>query len=614
MKKLATVTVALAAATAFAVPAFASAATLCVNQPAADCTTQYTSGQLQQAFTDAEANNQDNTLRIGAGTYTGEFTYNGNGHLMSVEGAGQGATIIALPNSAVAQTALKIAGPDTSVQDLAVQLTATNSANDMGIDATLTDIRRVHLIGNGSDNTTGIRVIGGSLSDSNVEQAIASPSGNLAVFAGGNLAITKSTITGATAVDYSAPNATLNASRLLITAKDRGIETDGGTINLDDSVINLGNYDGIGLLAENGNASPSAKAINANHVTIVGTGPSSKGIRVRSMVPTVKQTSSITLDNSIISGTAYSIQRHADNDGLQGGPSVANVTTSYSNYDPATIDEANGSNGSGSITASHQTNLAPGFVDAAAGNFHLTAASALVDAGNPAPGGPSSDLDGNARLVDGNGDFVEVRDIGAYELPDTFAPPVQITSGPPATTTDPSVTFQFSSADPAATFTCRFDSEPFGVCTGAAIHSATVAIGSHTFEVRAVDHYGNASTASRAFTVETPTDTPPTDTPPDDTPPNDNPPPDTKAPKTTIGGPAKVKTTKKHVRLSFSADDPTAHLECKLDAGSFVACSSPYKTPKLKPGRHTLTVRAIDPAGNVESAPPSVRVKVKRKR
>lgn len=56
----------------------------------------------------------------------------------------------------------------------------------------------------------------------------------------------------------------------------------------------------------------------------------------------------------------------------------------------------------------------PAFVDAAAGDFHLAAASAAVDAGT-ATDAPATDLEGNARGVDGNGDGTPGPDIGPFE-------------------------------------------------------------------------------------------------------------------------------------------------------------------------------------------------------
>jgi predicted outer membrane repeat protein len=63
-------------------------------------------------------------------------------------------------------------------------------------------------------------------------------------------------------------------------------------------------------------------------------------------------------------------------------------------------------------------NAAPGFADAAAGNFRLLAGSPLIDAGSNAalPAGVTTDLDGNPRTVDGDGNATAVVDIGAFEF------------------------------------------------------------------------------------------------------------------------------------------------------------------------------------------------------
>lgn len=60
----------------------------------------------------------------------------------------------------------------------------------------------------------------------------------------------------------------------------------------------------------------------------------------------------------------------------------------------------------------------PLFVNAAAGDYHLQAGSPLVDAGTNAVSGlPATDLDGQQRIQDGNGDLNAVIDIGADEVP-----------------------------------------------------------------------------------------------------------------------------------------------------------------------------------------------------
>jgi Right handed beta helix region len=59
----------------------------------------------------------------------------------------------------------------------------------------------------------------------------------------------------------------------------------------------------------------------------------------------------------------------------------------------------------------------PMFVKPVAGDFRLTGNSAAIDAGNnAAPKLPATDLDGNNRVLDGNGDGQAVVDMGAFEF------------------------------------------------------------------------------------------------------------------------------------------------------------------------------------------------------
>jgi len=70
-----------------------------------------------------------------------------------------------------------------------------------------------------------------------------------------------------------------------------------------------------------------------------------------------------------------------------------------------------GTDGGGNLDAD------PLFVDAANGNLHLQTASPAIDTGDNAavPVGVTTDLDGNLRFIDGDGDRIAVVDIGAYE-------------------------------------------------------------------------------------------------------------------------------------------------------------------------------------------------------
>lgn len=61
----------------------------------------------------------------------------------------------------------------------------------------------------------------------------------------------------------------------------------------------------------------------------------------------------------------------------------------------------------------------PMFADASGGNFRLTAGSPAIDAGNnAAPNLPPKDLDGATRIQDGDGDGLDVVDMGPYEFPE----------------------------------------------------------------------------------------------------------------------------------------------------------------------------------------------------
>jgi hypothetical protein len=88
---------------------------------------------------------------------------------------------------------------------------------------------------------------------------------------------------------------------------------------------------------------------------------------------------------------------------------------------------------------------------------------------------------------------------------------------------------------------------------------------------------------------------------------------DTTPPATTIAktkSPLTVKSKKKKARASVSfSSEAGARFECKLDAGAFGACSSPLAL-KLKKGRHTFSVRAIDAAGNVDPSPATATINV----
>jgi len=165
---------------------------------------------------------------------------------------------------------------------------------------------------------------------------------------------------------------------------------------------------------------------------------------------------------------------------------------------------------------------------------------------------------------------------------DTTAPQTAILTGPPATTSTATASFTFSSPEAGSTFECRLDTGAWVACTSPASYGA-LTDGAHTFDVRATDGVGNLdqTPASQSWTV------------------------DATAPQTTIaGGPAgAVNVTV--ATFPFTSSEPGSTFECRLDGGSWSACTSPATYGSLADGSHTFDVRATDAFGNLDATPAS---------
>lgn len=60
--------------------------------------------------------------------------------------------------------------------------------------------------------------------------------------------------------------------------------------------------------------------------------------------------------------------------------------------------------------------------------------------------------------------------------------------------------------------------------------------------------------------------------------------------------------------VTFRTEDDvySTYFQCRLDSEPFTSCWSPWEVYNLSPGQHTVEIRAIDGAGNLES-PPAAR-------
>jgi hypothetical protein len=99
---------------------------------------------------------------------------------------------------------------------------------------------------------------------------------------------------------------------------------------------------------------------------------------------------------------------------------------------------------------------------------------------------------------------------------DQTPPETVISSGPPASTTNTSATFEFLSPETGSTFQCSLDLAAFAACVSPATFS-NLTVGQHTLQIRAVAAVGNIDQppASHPWTIQpggTPADCGPSQT------------------------------------------------------------------------------------------------------
>jgi hypothetical protein len=179
------------------------------------------------------------------------------------------------------------------------------------------------------------------------------------------------------------------------------------------------------------------------------------------------------------------------------------------------------------------------------------------------------------------------------------SPQTSIDSGPAngAVTANPVATYGLSADEPSS-FQYSVDSGPFTGCP-ATCALPVLGEGTHTLAFRAVDadenQHADLSPATRTLTVHTTAA-------------------DTTAPDTIIGSHPKRKVKSRKATFTFSSSEAGSSFLCSYDGKPYAACSSPFATPKLKPGKHRFGVIATDPAGNRDQSAATFLWKVKKRR
>ena len=164
---------------------------------------------------------------------------------------------------------------------------------------------------------------------------------------------------------------------------------------------------------------------------------------------------------------------------------------------------------------------------------------------------------------------------------DTTSPTTTITGSPPVLTFGTSITVTFASNE-ASSFECWLDAGEWAQCTSPKPYFG-LADGPHTFQVRAVDQAGNVDPTpdSYAWNVDSTVDT--------------------IDPTTAITFSPGPFTKGKSATFTFTSNEDGS-FECWLDDGGWAPCTSSKSYFRLAEGTHTLWVRAVDEAGNVDPA------------
>ncbi|MGH7767358.1 MAG: Ig-like domain-containing protein, partial [Candidatus Binatia bacterium] len=109
------------------------------------------------------------------------------------------------------------------------------------------------------------------------------------------------------------------------------------------------------------------------------------------------------------------------------------------------------------------------------------------------------------KVIDDAGNISNLSNVtSSTTLSDTTPPNTFINSGPANPTSSTNAVFTFQSTEVGSTFQCRLDGAGFSACLSGKSYNG-LASGSHTFEVRATDSFGNTdpTPASHTWTVDT---------------------------------------------------------------------------------------------------------------
>jgi parallel beta-helix repeat protein/predicted outer membrane repeat protein len=182
------------------------------------------------------------------------------------------------------------------------------------------------------------------------------------------------------------------------------------------------------------------------------------------------------------------------------------------------------------------------------------------------------------RAIDAAGNVDSTPASITWTVIDQLPPDTEILTGPADVTESSTATFTFAADEPGATFECSLDGADYATCVSGAAFSG-LAVGQHTFAVRALDALGNADLTPATFQWIVVAATPPV--------------------ASIAAGPGATIDDVTPATFAFAVDQPLVTIdefECSLDGGAFEPCDNPYEL-ELPVGSYSIAVRAVDLLG-----------------